>query len=352
MRNLPLAALVALLLLASPMAYAKAVEFGVDVGVATQVQGPPGEARLESTSTSSTSSSPQSVSPASKADTSARADGLLALAALSPALSPAPLSDVAGLPEAILSQSVSLEVAAGGAGSLQASSQAKVGGAAGSEPVWHESITSGALAEAAAEAAPEIVATAGALALLQAFGFWRWLGVGAFALYSRLAKSELLDNGHRDRVYKLIQESPGIGLSEIAEKTGLGWGTTVYHLDRLERASFVASERAGLHRCYFPVGLVPKESRRLIGALKADTTRSIAEFLVTRPGATQTELCEALGMSASAASKQITKLEGAGLVRRERDWKTVHLFPEPALPTLLANESAEASRPAPSPLAA
>ncbi|MFA5860947.1 MAG: MarR family transcriptional regulator [Candidatus Thermoplasmatota archaeon] len=189
------------------------------------------------------------------------------------------------------------------------------------------------------QAGPATVATVGVLALLQAFGAWRFVSVGAIGLYSRLTKSELLDNEHRDRVYKLIQSSPGIGVSEISAATGLGWGTTVYHLDRLERVGFVASERGGLHRCYFPVGTLAREVRKGMGALKADMTRSIAQFLVTRPGATQTELCEALKLSASAASKQVTKLEGAGLVRRERDWKTVHLHPTDALPQLLAGDT-------------
>jgi predicted transcriptional regulator len=195
--------------------------------------------------------------------------------------------------------------------------------------------------------APEAVAAVGLVALLQSLGVWRFLGLGAFALYSRLTRSELLDNQHRDRVFRLIQEKPGIGVSEIAQATGLGWGTTVYHLDRLERHSFVASERAGLHKCYFPVGTVAREARKGIGALKTDTTRSIAEFLVSKPGATQSELCSALGLSPSAASKQVSKLEQAGLVRRERDWKTVHLFPQESLGALLGPAPAPAPTPAP-----
>lgn len=188
---------------------------------------------------------------------------------------------------------------------------------------------------AVADAAPAVVATAGFLALLQAFGAWRILGLGAFAMYSRLTKSELLDNEHRDKVFQLIRERPGIGATEIQNATGLGWGTTVYHLDRLERAQMVTSERSGLHRCYFPVGTIARDDRKAYGLLKGDTTKSIANFLIQRPGATQSELCEALGMSASAASKQLTRLEGAGLVRREREWKTVRLFPEGALPGLV-----------------
>lgn len=203
------------------------------------------------------------------------------------------------------------------------------------------------LAPVVEDHAPEVVATAGLFALLQAMGVWRFLGLAAVGLYTRLAKSELLDNEHRDKVYKLIQSSPGMGVSQIAEATGLGWGTTVYHLDRLERAGFVSSERGGLHRCYFPVGTMRAETRKGMGALKADTTRSIAEFLVTRPGATQSELCAALGLSPSAASKQVSKLEDAGLVRREREWKTVRLVPSETLPALLTGEAASAPAPAP-----
>ena len=205
--------------------------------------------------------------------------------------------------------------------------------------------TGSGIPEAVALAAPPAIAAAGALALLHAFGGLRFLAVAGVALYSRLAKSELLDNEHRDKVYKLVQETPGIGLTEIAQRTGMGWGTTVYHLDRLERAQMLASERVGMHRCYFPMGTVPRGARKGIGTLKADTTRSVAAFLVERPGASQTDLCEGLGLSASAASKQVTKLESAGLVRRERDGKTVRLFPSDGLSPLLGGD-------APAPLAA
>lgn len=192
------------------------------------------------------------------------------------------------------------------------------------------------------------VATVGAIALLQALGVWRFLALGAMGLYSRITKSDLLDNEHRDRVYKLIQEKPGLGVTEIAALSGLGWGTTIYHLDRLERVGFIAPEKGGLHKCYFPVGTIARETRKGIGALKADTTRNVAELLLARPGLTQTELCETLGLSPSAASKQVSKLETAGLVRRERDWKTVHLHPTESLPALLGS-SAPAPALAPTP---
>ncbi|HVM46030.1 MAG TPA: MarR family transcriptional regulator [Candidatus Thermoplasmatota archaeon] len=182
---------------------------------------------------------------------------------------------------------------------------------------------SGGLALPPLETVAATTAVGGALALL------------GFALYSRLARTELLDHERRDRVFQLVRDRPGISLSDVAQETGLAWGTAVYHLDRLERGGFVASERSGGRRCYFPVGAVPKDARVHLGTLQQETTRSVASFVVERPGATQTELAAALGMSASAASKQVSKLESVGLVRREREWKTVRLHPQPPLAALL-----------------
>lgn len=162
------------------------------------------------------------------------------------------------------------------------------------------------------------------------------LALVGLMLYSRLSRGQLLEHERRDEVYKLVQAEPGISLTDVAQRCGLGWGTTVYHLDRLERAGFVASERNGARRCYFPIGTVAKDARAPLGALQQETTRSVATFVVERPGATQTELAEALGMTPSAASKQVSKLENVGLLRREREWKTVRLHPEAKLAELLA----------------
>lgn len=177
------------------------------------------------------------------------------------------------------------------------------------------------------EALPAVAATAGIGALALFAGF---------ALYSRLARSDLLDHERRDAVYKLVQEEPGISLSDVAQRTGLGWGTAVYHLDRLERNQFVTSEKKGGKRCYFPVGTVPKDARAPLATLREDALRVVATYVQAKPGTTQGELATALGLSASAASKQVTKLESAGLLRREREWKTVKLHPEPRLAELLA----------------
>jgi len=170
------------------------------------------------------------------------------------------------------------------------------------------------------------LASAGSVALILA-------GLG---LYSRLARSELLDHKRREALLALVRSSPGMTLSAIAKRSALAWGTAVYHLDRLERAGFLVSERNAGRRCYFVATGVPRDARASLGTLQQETTRSVATFGAERPGATQSELCEGLGMTASAASKQVSKLESAGLVRREREWRAVRLHPEPRLSSLLA----------------
>lgn len=154
-------------------------------------------------------------------------------------------------------------------------------------------------------------------------------------LYSRLARGQLLDHEPRDAVYKLVQQEPGISLTAIADRTGLGWGTTVYHLERLEKGGFVTSEKTGAKRCFFPVGTVARDTRAPIATLREEQLRVVATYVHERPGTTQGEMAEALGISPSAASKQVSKLESAGLVVREREWKTVRLLPGPRLAELL-----------------
>lgn len=172
----------------------------------------------------------------------------------------------------------------------------------------------------------EIAATAagGAAILL--------VGLG---LYSRLARGQLLDHERRDEVHKLVQAEPGISLTDIAQRTGRGWGATVYHLERLEKGGFVTSEKAGAKRCYFPVGVVARDARAPLATLREEPLRVLATYVHERPGTTQGEMAEALGLSASAASKQVSRLESAGLVVREREWKTVRLMPGPRLAELL-----------------
>ena len=113
----------------------------------------------------------------------------------------------------------------------------------------------------------------------------------------------------------------------MGEALGTSWGVTQYHLDRLEKAGLLTSQRTGHHRCYFLPGAVKREDQKTVALFRVDTTRRVAELVVAKPGLTQTQLCAELGISASAMSKQVSRLESAGLVRREAGEGAARLFP-------------------------
>lgn len=176
--------------------------------------------------------------------------------------------------------------------------------------------------------------------LVERLGLGRALAGAFAALYLRVQPSELLENERRERVVRLVRERPGIGPQDIASSLGTGWGVTSYHLDRLERAGILTSQRVGHHRCYFVPGALPREQQRNAGLFRAQTARRVAELIARRPGLTQGQLATELGLSASAMSKQVARLASSGLLRREPGQEGIRLYPEPAMTGMLVHTAA------------
>lgn len=155
-------------------------------------------------------------------------------------------------------------------------------------------------------------------------------------LFSRIQGSHLLDNEVRQRVHGAVEANPGITIKEIVGVCGIGWGTAVYHLKRLEAERLVVSERQRqFRRFYKNGGGIVNDAKAAFGELKNPTSDRIARQVLSRPGACQKDLCEAVGISAPLASKFLGRLAQAGLVAAHREWKTVKYFPTPKLEDLL-----------------
>lgn len=176
------------------------------------------------------------------------------------------------------------------------------------------------------------------------------LGALTYAgLFSRIQPNRMLENGVRNRVYQAVVHNPGVTLKEIVAVCGIGWGTAVYHLDRLENERLVVSERNRQFRRFFKNGgPVPNQTRAAFVELKNPTGQRIAEAVRSSPGVCQKELCARIGISPPLAHKYLSRLEAAGLVSAQRDWKLVKYHPTPELEALLL----AASPPVPAPLLA
>lgn len=146
-------------------------------------------------------------------------------------------------------------------------------------------------------------------------------------LYAKVARSEVFENQVRERIFEAIRTTPGIAATDLARHANVAWGTTIYHLDVLEQTSMVTSIREGRHRRYFLNGAPLDGTKQSVAILQNRVTAEVVERIRTAPGATQKELASATRMSPQALHWHLTRLVGAGLVRKEREGRVVRHFP-------------------------
>lgn len=149
--------------------------------------------------------------------------------------------------------------------------------------------------------------------------------VGFLPLFTRLAPADLLESGARSRIVALLRTEPGLGITDVCQRLGIGWGTAVHHLTRLEAAGLVVSQDAGRRRRFF----LPHESesrRTAVCVLTTEMNRRLLEHIRDHPGVTQRETCAALGLSAPLAHKYMARLIGRGLVAAVREWRSVRYY--------------------------
>jgi DNA-binding transcriptional ArsR family regulator len=187
-----------------------------------------------------------------------------------------------------------------------------------------------------------------ALAGLGAFAWPRLKPLLAAPLFTRIERDEVLANETRARMHALITGEPGIHGHAIADHLQLGWSTTVYHLRVLERSGLLRSRQEGRYKCYFVTGDERLHHTAAVVLLRQPTSRAIMDTVAARPGLIQKEVCGVLGVSSALASWHLQRLERAGLVRSERQGRSVAYTPGPAWDAVQGlRQPAPTRRPAP-----
>jgi predicted transcriptional regulator len=130
-----------------------------------------------------------------------------------------------------------------------------------------------------------------------------------------------------ERILQFIQKNPGCHLRKIKEMIGISQGTVQYHTDRLEKMGKIASNRSGLHKHYFPVGVFQNNEKEILQILSQETARRILMFIVERQAPTQIDIVNSIGISASSVNWHIKRLIEFKLVReiKEGKYKRYHL---------------------------
>lgn len=130
-----------------------------------------------------------------------------------------------------------------------------------------------------------------------------------------------VNEGNAKKTLSFIQEHPGCHLRRIRNELGISMGTAQYHLARLEKAGKVVANRHGLFKYYFPVGVFQDNEKSLLEILSHETLREILIFVIEQKNPTQTDIVDAIGVSAASVSWHTKRLVDLGIVAEMREGK-------------------------------
>ena len=154
--------------------------------------------------------------------------------------------------------------------------------------------------------------------------------------YSRYDDSDPLAHDARERVYEIVNETPGSYLSEVSEQANLPLSTTRHHMKILEREDLVSGAKLRGKRRFYPAYA---EGVELSAALNDDSTASIIDALARLGAASVSDLADELGRDPSTISHHLQRLEVDSIIAREREGRAVMNKLSPEARTALEPET-------------
>ena len=144
-------------------------------------------------------------------------------------------------------------------------------------------------------------------------------------LYLRTVKEEVFDNQKRLCMYNHIAENQPVVYAEIKKTCNLSDGEINWHARMMIQLDLIKTERKGFHLFFYLAKsprLPPEEFIRL-----TDVQRSVLGLIVKKPGITQAEIVEKIGLKQQNISYNLLKLEEKGKIRVEKKGKIKSYYP-------------------------
>jgi predicted transcriptional regulator len=140
-------------------------------------------------------------------------------------------------------------------------------------------------------------------------------------------RDDLLQLETRRRLYRHVEEFPGLHLSELARQCGLETNHAKYHLAALEKHGLVSSRMEGGTQVFFPrregpVGTqeaVSTEDKGVLSLLRQPVPLHAVLVLLDRGECSHADLDAAIPVSRTTLHYHMGKLERAGVVRSRKD---------------------------------
>ncbi len=130
------------------------------------------------------------------------------------------------------------------------------------------------------------------------------------------------EDNRTDQILQFIHENPSCHLRKIKKELGLAMGTVQYHLDKLEKAGKITSQKQGLHKHYFVVGAFEENEKQLLEVLSNETAREILMFIIEQKKyPSQSEISKHIGISSASVSWQIKRLQDHKVIDEIKEGK-------------------------------
>lgn len=130
----------------------------------------------------------------------------------------------------------------------------------------------------------------------------------------------------RQNLFVFLCKYPGSRLRRISSGNCISQSTASWHLRRLEEASYVTRRRIHNRSIFFPTGLVDIEDSELLELLNRETAKDLLLLVLTRPGLSQRELANTLGVSDQSVQRLVRQMEQHNLISRVTDGRFVRFF--------------------------
>jgi predicted transcriptional regulator len=125
-----------------------------------------------------------------------------------------------------------------------------------------------------------------------------------------------------DQILQFIRENPSCHLRKIKKELDLAMGTVQYHLDKLEKAGRITSQRQGLHKYYFVIGAFEENEKQLLEVLSNETAREILMFIIEQKKyPSQSEISKHMRISSPSVSWQIKRLQDYRVIDEIKEGK-------------------------------
>jgi predicted transcriptional regulator len=144
----------------------------------------------------------------------------------------------------------------------------------------------------------------------------RWYRLLAVLRYSRYDDSDPLEHDTRETLFEIVERSPGLHMSAVADAADTSLSTARHHLRVLDDEDLVTVAKVRGKRRYFPGH---EADPPLLAALSEPATRRVLEAVAAVGPAPTGRVADELETDTSTVSHHLGRLADDGLVERERD---------------------------------